>query len=122
LIDEDFQGKRSYHQIITTKPLSIRLADIFILEQNYPNPFNRETNISFSVPAQNSPLTEIEINIYNAGGQKVVTLIKDNFEPGNYNIRWNGEDNSGKEMPSGVYFYQLNSREVSQSAKMILLK
>lgn len=98
---------------------------------NYPNPFNPSTTISFSI-TQNSVLATLEI--YNLKGQKVKTLpvilsdsenrnfIEGSGTPNSYSVIWNGTDDSGKLVSSGVYFARLKAGNVEASCKMLLLK
>lgn len=88
------------------------------LEQNYPNPFNPETTISFFVDAN----SEVAIDIYDIKGRKVKTLVRDNYSRGNHSVVWNGENNQGNPVASGIYLYKMRSGSFSKSRKMILLK
>jgi len=88
------------------------------LSGNYPNPFNPSTEISYSLK-QAGP---VSIKIYNAKGQKIKTLVKGNLEAGDHKISWNGCDNSGKGVASGVYFYRMSSPEYIATKKMMLMK
>ena len=91
----------------------------FSLSNNYPNPFNPTTNISFSIPTQ----LDVEVNIYNVMGQLVANVTKGQLNPGIYNVQWNGKDHSGKTLPSGLYFYELEAgNEFRQIKKMTLVK
>lgn len=85
---------------------------------NYPNPFNPETTIKFNL--NKSARTSIEI--YNINGQKVKTLIDEYVDAGNHTATWNGRDNDGNEVASGVYFYKLKSGRYTTTKKMILMK
>ena len=86
---------------------------------NYPNPFNPETMISYQL--QNK--CELELTIYNLKGQKVKTLVNQQRDAGFYSIIWNGNDDSGKVVSSGVYFYELNINGISkQVRKCVLMK
>jgi len=85
---------------------------------NYPNPFNPETTISFELPVKG----KIELSIFNIRGQKITTLINKEINRGTHSIVWNGEDENGKSVPSGVYFYKLNAKGKSITKKMILMK
>ena len=88
------------------------------LAGNYPNPFNPETTINYSL-ATDGPVT---INIYNARGQLVKTLVNDQKAAGNHSIVWNGTDNNGSGVSSGVYFYKMYAGKYSSTRKMILMK
>ena len=95
-----------------------RMPDRFALFQNYPNPFNPSTSISYRI----SKTTLTKINIYNLFGQKVKTLVNEEHQPGDYKIIWNGTDNSGRILSSGVYIYQLQAGNFLQTKKMVLIK
>jgi len=95
------------------------------LYQNYPNPFNPSTTISFSLTTENTETTELII--YNLKGQKVkefnVTLSGVEGEGNtNYSITWNGDDDSGNPVSSGIYLYKLKSGVYTSTKKMILMK
>ena len=85
--------------------------------QNFPNPFNPETTIRFAVPTS----SEIKIVIYNSLGQKVRLLTEDAFSPGYHEVVWNGLDDAGTSMPSGVYFYRMSAGEGTRQVKKLLL-
>lgn len=89
-----------------------------ILLNNYPNPFNPTTTISFSIPVD----SKVDLSIYNIKGQKVKMIIHDQYEKGNHSIVWNGIDDKGKFVSSGVYFYKLlvNGKTVSTKKCMLL--
>jgi len=97
------------------------IPDEFQLSQNYPNPFNPETKIRIGIPAEED-IGEITINVYDIMGQKVRILFQGNLEPGMHTIKWNGKDESGKQVSGGTYFYYLKSNSFHQIKKMILLK
>ena len=90
----------------------------FSLSQNYPNPFNLNTQISYAIP-QNA---DVEITIYNILGRKVKTLNLGHQAPGYKTVTWDGKDNSGNEVASGIYFYRIVAGEFNQTQKMTLLK
>jgi len=89
---------------------------------NYPNPFNPSTNIKFSLKAD----SKVSLNIYNIRGQKVKTLINDNMQAGWHSIVWNGRDDNGKSVSSGVYFNSFGTADqtgdYTSVKKIILLK
>lgn len=85
----------------------------FVLKQNYPNPFNPSTTIEFSLPTR----TNVELIVYNILGKKVAELANGNYESGNYSIVFDA-----KNLPSGVYFYQLKTDNFIQVKKMQLIK
>ncbi len=85
---------------------------------NYPNPFNPETTIYFSLAEDSS----IELVIFNVKGQKVKTIAEGVYEKGKHAEAWNGEDENGKTMASGVYLYQLKAGVKTAIKRMLLLK
>jgi hypothetical protein len=86
---------------------------------NYPNPFNPITTISFSITQTSSFVT---LDIFNIKGQKVNTLINEALPAGKHSVVWDGKDEKGKNVSSGVYFYKLNTGNYEETKKMILLK
>ncbi len=88
------------------------------LKGNYPNPFNPTTHIEFSLKKAGN----VELAIYNINGQKVRTLVSEEMEADNHKVTWNGKDDRGNSVSSGVYFYRLQTSEVSQTKKMLMLK
>lgn len=101
------------------------VAEKFSLSQNYPNPFNPSTVIQFTV--NSSRLTEnrpvhTTLCIYNILGQKVKTLLNEPEYPGTYEVFWNGKDEKGQSLASGIYFYRLKTQDYVEVKKMLLLK
>lgn len=95
------------------------LPSAFRLGQNVPNPFNPSTTISFDVPAGGVHMT---LRIYDVSGKLVRTLV-DGYEPsGNRTVVWNGTDDMGRPLASGIYYYQLNAADFSAEKRMVLLK
>jgi enterochelin esterase-like enzyme len=94
------------------------LPQRFALEQNYPNPFNSETVIRFALPASE----KVELALYNLAGQKVATLAEGVREAGAYTLRWDGRDDSGRELGTGVYLYRLQAGEREEARKLLLLR
>lgn len=94
------------------------IPDVFALHQNYPNPFNPVTNIRFDVPEE----SRVQLDIYNVTGQKVATLVNGNMQPGFHSIRWNGTNEKGKQLASGMYFYRISSSKFTEVKKLILMK
>ena len=84
-----------------------------ILHQNFPNPFNSSTTIQFQLLKEN----KINIDLYNVLGEKIQTIIDGFYSNGMYSINF-----SSYEIPSGIYFYQLQAADFIQTKKMILLK
>ncbi|RMI05045.1 MAG: T9SS C-terminal target domain-containing protein, partial [Calditrichaeota bacterium] len=93
-------------------------TETFHLNQNYPNPFNPETQIEFSIPKAEM----VSLKVYDVLGREIQTLVKGRLTPGKYQIRWDGRDQHGQPVASGVYFYRLKTRDFAQIRKMILLR
>ncbi|MDZ7331880.1 MAG: T9SS type A sorting domain-containing protein, partial [candidate division KSB1 bacterium] len=99
--------------------LSAVLPTSFSLGSNYPNPFNATTTIPISVPIK----TELSLKVYNTLGEAVKTLYTGTLEPGQYQFHFDGSDETGRALSSGVYMYQLTaSGNVRLLGKMILMK
>jgi len=94
------------------------LPRAFSLAQNYPNPFNSETAITFELPHSG----EVELAVYNLAGQRVAVLAQGRREAGTYALRWDGRDDRGQELASGVFLYQLRAGERTESRKLVLLQ
>jgi C1A family cysteine protease len=90
----------------------------FSLAQNFPNPFNPNTSIQFSLPVSG----RVSLKIYNLSGQEVRTLIDEDKRKGEYEVLWDGKDNSGKNVASGIYFYHIRAKNFAETKKMVLLK
>ena len=89
------------------------IPEIFSLAQNYPNPFNPSTTFSYTIPNA----SKVIIKIYDVLGNEIETLVNDDKEAGNYEVKWNAVD-----LPSGVYFYQLSTGSFIETKNMLLLK
>ncbi|MEF3695282.1 MAG: FlgD immunoglobulin-like domain containing protein [Candidatus Cloacimonadota bacterium] len=85
---------------------------------NYPNPFNPSTTIAYSIPTTSNTT----LRVYNIKGQVVKTLVNGVVEAGNHSITWNGRDDNGTSVASGVYFYRLSSEGQTLTKKMVLSK
>ncbi|HMY35662.1 MAG TPA: T9SS type A sorting domain-containing protein [bacterium] len=90
----------------------------FALSQNYPNPFNPRTTIRYDV----AKAGKVVIKVYNMLGQEVATLINAQRDPGRYSIQWDGRNNAGSVVASGVYLYRMQVGDVVRSKRMLFLK
>ncbi|MCK5331305.1 MAG: T9SS type A sorting domain-containing protein, partial [Candidatus Marinimicrobia bacterium] len=88
------------------------------LRQNFPNPFNPVTTIRYDLPE----ISHVRIDIYDILGREVATLVNRREEAGYRAILWDGTDNSGRVLGSGVYFYQINATNYTKTKKMLLIK
>ena len=90
----------------------------FGLGENYPNPFNLETQITFTV----STAGPVELAIYNILGQRVRILVQQKQAAGSYQVVWNGRNDNGAPVASGIYLYRLSSAQEVQVRRLLLLK
>ena len=88
------------------------------LYNNIPNPFNPETTIKYELPKT----SHVSLKIYNILGQEVKTLINDKKSAGIHQIKWDGTNNNGIKVNSGIYLYRLQTGDFVKTKKMILLK
>lgn len=110
-------GDQDYVEETVQKILS-EIPEDFSLSQNYPNPFNPLTKIDFTLPRSG----DVSIVIYNLKGQQVKTLVAEKMKYGFHTITWNGLDQFGRSVSSGVYFSEMRARGFRQTKKMLLLK
>ncbi|MCB0313325.1 MAG: T9SS type A sorting domain-containing protein, partial [Calditrichaeota bacterium] len=92
--------------------------EAFALYQNYPNPFNPATNFGFRI----SDFGFVNLNIFDTTGRKVTKLLAQEMAPGEYELQWDGRDDTGAPVASGVYFYQLSAGGQSAVRRMVLLR
>lgn len=102
----------------TDEETGLQLPAEFRLEQNAPNPFNPATSIAFALPER----SHVRLDVYNILGQRVRTLVDDILLPGHHDVVFDGRDDSGHPLASGVYLYVLKTDRFAQSKKMVLLK
>ena len=91
----------------------------FIL-QNYPNPFNPTTTIEYAIPAGISE--QVSLKVYDLRGALVRTLVDEVYDPGTYSAMWDGTDDTGNKVSSGVYIYRLQAGKFTKSNRMLLVK
>ncbi len=89
------------------------LPSEYSLEQNFPNPFNPSTTIQFSIPERSF----VTLEIFNALGEKITTLVSEELNAGNHKYEWNPET-----QPGGVYFYKLSTNSFQQTKKLVLIE
>jgi hypothetical protein len=136
----NFQPTAVEEEVTSSAPVQ------FSLHQNHPNPFNSATAIPFTVPGSQLPVTSPKtqvpspmktvhssqfmvnrpihatLKIYNILGQRVGTLVDEEKAPGDYTVIWDGKDDKGNDVASGIYFYRLMAENQSITRKMILLR
>ncbi len=101
-----------------TATYAFYVYDDFELHRNYPNPFNGETTIEYTVVGSG----RVELVIYNVLGQRVRSLVHRSLVPGHYRSTWDGRDDRGDSVASGVYFYRLRTASYSRSRRMMLVR
>lgn len=102
----------------TETPTEEAVPEFFRLSQNFPNPFNPSTEIWYDLPIQR----RVTLSIYNMLGQKVRTLVNEIKAAGSYSVKWDGTNEEGKSLSSGLYFYRFDTGIVSGIKKMILVR
>ncbi len=102
--------------------ISATIPENFQLHPNFPNPFNPTTTIHFDVPAVSTGKIKVQLKVYDILGREVRTLIDEEMEPGSYSVQWDGRNNNGTRVSSGVYLYRMKSNGFISTRKMVLLK
>ena len=130
LADVDFNGHRNFHQVVSVIPNTSgtnlqrqeQLPESFQLHQNYPNPFNPTTTIRFDIPKFQQGMVNMQLVIYNTLGKQVRVLYQGPIQPGSYTLVWDGRDDNGEPVSSGLYFYSIRTDIFFAVKKMMLLK
>ncbi len=103
-------------------PVSVTMPSIipsqYELSQNYPNPFNPTTQINYSLPKQSL----VQLKVYDILGREVATLFNGEQQAGRYTLEWNGNNNFGSKVASGIYIYRIVAGKFVKTKKMMLLK
>jgi hypothetical protein len=120
MVDFDsFQIEKAAVTVVEPQSMgSGEMPQQYTLSQNYPNPFNAETQIQFSV----AKAGQISLKVYNVTGQLINTLVEEEKGAGSYRVRWNGTDQHGGVLASGVYFCRMEADNFAQSIKMTFLR
>lgn len=105
-------------ELVSVEQQNGQIPATFELKQNYPNPFNPTTQIGYQINKSG----HVTLSVYNLLGQKVKTLVNELKAPGYYSVVWDGKNDSGYNIPAGVYFYKLEMENNVQVKKMMLLK
>lgn len=116
LVDVAYNGAMEIHA--EKSVLLSALPEKFELAQNYPNPFNPDTRIKYQLARQ----SHVRLTVYNAMGQKIRTLVSKKQEAGSYEVKWDGRDQKGIPVSSGLYFYVIKTDAFKASRKMILMR
>jgi hypothetical protein len=103
----------------TESQISTRsIPKVFALSQNYPNPVSGATDIRYQLPVT----CKVDLKIYNLTGRLVRTLVSDKKQAGYYIAHWDGKDDLGDEVASGVYFYRIKAANFEQTKRLVILK
>jgi hypothetical protein len=121
--DEEFKVRKFYGRCPSTGIAHVEWGtsvspENVSLFQNYPNPFNQETLIKYTLPCD----CAVKLSVYNLLGERVRTLVDKPQSADDYEVRWDGSDDEGKKVASGIYFYRVQAGEFIQTNKMLLLK
>ncbi len=116
----DHEGEWSEDLEVEIEPVANEdmVAPVTALMGNYPNPFNPHTTIKFSIKES----SHVKIDIYNAKGQYIRTLLDENLNAGTQSVTWDGKDKGGQSVGTGVFLYRMTTPSFSETRKMLLMK
>ena len=118
VIDGDRRWDIRLTDASAVEEIADNVPERFRLEQNYPNPFNPATVIRYEIPEAGA----VSLAIYNLIGQRVATLAEGTRETGAYSVHWDGRDDRGQVLASGVYLYRLQAGTRAETRKMLLIQ
>lgn len=109
--------------VVVTTPVHNEptLPEDYALEQNHPNPFNPTTVVRYAIPERHGEGV-VRLEIFNLLGQKIRTLVQERQPAGAYSVTWDGRDEAGRPVSTGVYVYRLRAGDFVESRKMVLLR
>lgn len=116
--NETYFMRAKLQTVTSVVEIDSRIPKEFLLEQNYPNPFNPSTTIRYSLPEGR----DVYVAIYDVAGRKITELVNNYQTAGSYEVTWNGKDDAGNSVASGVYFSTLKAGSVVQTRKMMLMR
>jgi len=126
LADRDFNGVITYHNIVNATPVEITpgaLASVnFNLQPNFPNPFNNQTTIQFEVITNGNQFVNTDLSVYNVAGQLVRKIINKELAAGYHQYSWDGRNDYGVAVSSGVYILVLRSNALMKTQQMVLVR
>jgi hypothetical protein len=99
-------------------PISMELPKAYALREVRPSVMSRETRVEFDLPRAG----DLSLVVYNLAGQVVRTLLEGTHSGGTYEVVWNGKNEQGLQVPSGVYFVRLNAGAFSDSKRVVVVK
>jgi len=121
ILNESFNYASNY--VVSVNSISSNVPSDYILYQNYPNPFNPITKIKFEIPSSEGWMRNadgvgiVTLKVYDILGKEIKILVNEKLQPGTYEVTFDGSN-----LPSGVYFYNIQSGKFSDSKKMLLIK
>lgn len=137
IVVENFLKEQSYHFVFDQKPVRMKLdpegwilkgiidlsatvsyPEAFEILGQYPNPFKTNSNFDLTIHKRAS----VSVEVFNILGQKIKTLFRGTLSTGPYNFTWNGDDESNKDVPPGIYFYRVNHPELRKSIKILKVR
>jgi len=104
--------------VVLTVNDPVNVPKVFALGQNYPNPFNPSTRIAVDIPK----VTSVDVAVFNLLGQKIATLMSGEQAPGSITVEWDGRDENGLHVPSGVYFVRMQADGFTATQKVMVMK
>ena len=111
-------GREIICGFLAKNPDSLSSFHIYNLSPNFPNPFNPRTEINFVIPES----TFVSLKVFDTVGKRVITLMDEEVGPGYHSRTWDGRDEEGQVVASGVYYYRLQAGDYSATKAMLLLK
>ena len=104
--------------MLTLQGASVDLPTEFAIGDNYPNPFNPTTTINFALPEE----ANVTLEVYDTMGRRIATLMSSQLAAGRYETNWNGRNDAGASVASGVYLYRIKAGSFSETKTMLLMK
>lgn len=118
LEDIDIEGQTNHHGPVTITVDQVKLPENFYVQQNYPNPFNPSTTLEYGLPEAAS----VRVMVYNVRGELVRTLVNGNQTPGHKTLTWNGANDNGTIVPTGIYICRIQAGGSTKAIKMMFAK
>ncbi|MEK0338387.1 MAG: T9SS type A sorting domain-containing protein, partial [Nitrosopumilus sp.] len=119
LADVSYAGVKEYHSMtVLGVTVTEDIPDKFVLYPAYPNPFNPSTTIEFQIPEA----VQVKLTVYDLQGREVKALINGLQEAGSYSVKFNGKNDNGVKLSSGIYFVLMRAKETTTSKKIVLLR
>jgi hypothetical protein len=110
-------GTNPWKRNVGDNPTTTEIPETYHLSQNYPNPFNPSTTIKYQIPEA----AHVTIRIYNLLGKEVTRLVNQTHVAGYYDVQWDGKDDSGHEVASGIYIYRIEAGEFSSAVRKLAI-